>query len=282
MPSALEQRVGRVDRVGSQTERRLLALSSTPRGVEKLQVFYPHLRETVEVLQVQRVLHRLNRFLRLMHTNLGVAEAEQAAIDVKAAMTMLNAHAEPVEEALVSAFDVTEEMLLGKTKPLSADADRANRYAAAFSSLKAQMPGLTVDWQVDASTTQLIGVRRLRSRVQPFTLILRSVRGMPVVRGVSPVGDVARTDLDVSFIRNAAKLPFVRVSLVHDESIDSYQVAVEGDVVFGERDDVAHRVSALIVAVTNAADAIELGYNDAEPSYVEIGKDIVKEADVER
>src|SRR5205085_6153121 len=62
MPSSMEQRVGRVDRVSSQTDRRLTSVNSTPSGDQLLQVYYPHLSQTVEVLQVQRVLERLNRF----------------------------------------------------------------------------------------------------------------------------------------------------------------------------------------------------------------------------
>ena len=281
MPSALEQRVGRVDRVGSQSERRLLALSSAPRGSEKLQVFYPHLRETVEVLQVQRVLHRLNRFMRLMHTNLGAAEAEQAAIDVKTAMTMPCIDAEPVEEALVSAFDVTEDMLHGRTKRLSADTARATRCGQAFIALKRKMPGLEINWQTDASPTQLVGTRNLGTRVQPFTLLLRSMRGVPVVRCVSPVGDVKKDAFDPDAIQRSAKLPFVRVSVVLKESIDSYEVATEGDVVFSDS-GAENRVSALIRSVTTTADEIELAFNDEDPSYDQIKRDLPKEADVER
>ena len=56
MPSSMEQRVGRIDRVNSQTERRLTSLGAVVTGEHKLQVYYPHLRDTVEVLQVRRVL----------------------------------------------------------------------------------------------------------------------------------------------------------------------------------------------------------------------------------
>ena len=41
-----------------------------------IQVYYPHLRDTVELLQVRRVLRRLNRFLRLIHRG-GSAAAER-------------------------------------------------------------------------------------------------------------------------------------------------------------------------------------------------------------
>jgi hypothetical protein len=49
MPSSIEQRIGRIDRVRSQTERRLMRPGAVLDGDQLLQVFYPYLRETVEV-----------------------------------------------------------------------------------------------------------------------------------------------------------------------------------------------------------------------------------------
>jgi hypothetical protein len=66
-PSAMEQRTGRIDRVRSQTDRRLATLDREPTGDDWLQVYFPHLQDTVEVLQVERVLDRMAAFLRLMH-----------------------------------------------------------------------------------------------------------------------------------------------------------------------------------------------------------------------
>jgi hypothetical protein len=57
-PSAMEQRTGRIDRIGSLVQRRLDGRDELPRPEEKIQVHYPYLPETVEVLQVRRVLER--------------------------------------------------------------------------------------------------------------------------------------------------------------------------------------------------------------------------------
>lgn len=67
MPSSMEQRLGGIDRVRSQTERRLTALTDQIDPQNLLQVYYPFLRETVEVFQVNRVLDRMARFIQLMH-----------------------------------------------------------------------------------------------------------------------------------------------------------------------------------------------------------------------
>jgi hypothetical protein len=68
-PSAWEQRTGRVDRICSLTSRRLQQ-SKLVAPEDFLQVFYPHLYETVERLQVERVYERMDRFIRLIHRQL--------------------------------------------------------------------------------------------------------------------------------------------------------------------------------------------------------------------
>ena len=47
-PSAMEQRTGRVDRIGSLLQRRLDGRDQAPEPEEKIQVYYPHLEDTVE------------------------------------------------------------------------------------------------------------------------------------------------------------------------------------------------------------------------------------------
>ena len=57
-PSAIEQRTGRVDRIGGLVQRRLDGSPELPPAEDLIQVYYPHLRDTVELLQVRRVLRR--------------------------------------------------------------------------------------------------------------------------------------------------------------------------------------------------------------------------------
>ena len=75
----MEQRIGRIDRVRSETDRRLSRLSGPPSGDEKLQVLFPHLQDTVEVLQVRRVLDRMDTFLRMVHEDLGTPGSNATA-----------------------------------------------------------------------------------------------------------------------------------------------------------------------------------------------------------
>jgi hypothetical protein len=116
-PSAMEQRIGRIDRVRSQTDRRLSLLRHPLQGDDKLQVYYPHLEDTVEVLQVQRVLERMNVFLRLMHEGLTTAGPEERKIDVGKEMVRRWQVVPQLAERLHSAFPVRDSHLWGTKTP---------------------------------------------------------------------------------------------------------------------------------------------------------------------
>ncbi len=114
-PSAMEQRTGRVDRIGGLAQRTLDGKCSPAEPQEKIQVFYPHLQDTVERLQVRRVLERLDTFLRLVH----VAPLKHLSHDPKLDMNreVLSATdiPPPVKEKLESAFPVRSGWLNGAT-----------------------------------------------------------------------------------------------------------------------------------------------------------------------
>src|SRR5690606_25547434 len=111
MPSSMEQRTGRIDRVNSATQRRLGGMTCDPAGSDLLQVYYPHLRDTVEVLQVDRVLHRMGEFVRMMHEDLIVDRKEEKQIDVATELVRPRRIAEIPSVLLTTAFPVTAEML---------------------------------------------------------------------------------------------------------------------------------------------------------------------------
>lgn len=113
--AAMEQRTGRVDRIGGLVQRDLDG-AANPAAAEKLiQVYYPHLRDTVELLQVRRVLRRLNRFMRLVHRgNLTVGAREHAAIDTSRALLEGIEDLPPIEGQLESAFPIEPDWLRGE------------------------------------------------------------------------------------------------------------------------------------------------------------------------
>ncbi len=113
-PSAMEQRTGRVDRIGSLVQRRLDGVSEIPSAEEWIQVYYPHLRDTVEVLQVQRVLRRLNRFLYLIHRSRDKQGNTESRIDTSRAILEDPDQIKPIEGPLESAFPVHPGWLQGQ------------------------------------------------------------------------------------------------------------------------------------------------------------------------
>ena len=112
-PSAMEQRTGRVDRIGGLIQRNLDGTPATPKPTEWLQVYYPHLQDTVEVFQVRRVLRRLNRFLELIHNRKGDAVESASRIDMTREMLEELEVIKPLSGRLESAFPVRDGWLTG-------------------------------------------------------------------------------------------------------------------------------------------------------------------------
>ena len=67
-PISIEQKTGRVDRVGSLAQRRLQQLSGTVNiATDGIKVAFPHIKESIERIQVRSIAERLNRFLASLH-----------------------------------------------------------------------------------------------------------------------------------------------------------------------------------------------------------------------
>ena len=64
--TSMEQKTGRVDRIGSLTSRRLNQRDEL-KDPDKIQVLFPFLQETVEVFQMNRLFHRMNDFISTLH-----------------------------------------------------------------------------------------------------------------------------------------------------------------------------------------------------------------------
>jgi hypothetical protein len=258
MPSSMEQRVGRVDRVSSQTDRRLTKRDTSPEGHHLLQVYYPHLRDTVEVLQVDRVLERLNRFIRLMHEDIGGAGGEDRSLNVGKEILRRQRDLKPLSGRLRTAFPIRDEFLRAPRRNLAVTRATSSALLGRFSELlpKAFAEDGAVTWEPQPVGNALMGTIHLRKRVQPFTLMLRSVEGRPAIRCVSPVG-VLSLDLTEDDIRQAADGAGVRIGAVYDERIQSYNLTVEGDILLGSPEADVYRVRWLLGRVTEVADRLE-------------------------
>ena len=257
MPSSMEQRVGRVDRVSSLTDRRLTRALDLPTGEHLLQVYYPHLRETVEVLQVERVLERLNRFVRLMHEDLGSHESEERRLDIAREILRGQRDVAPIAEPLRTAFPVRDAFLRAPRRALAVTPSTTAKLLDRFHALEASLgrdDGIT--WEDHPAENALLGTMQLRVRCQPFTLLLRSVAGRPAVRCVSPVGHLGQ-DLEEADVAVAAHDTGVRIGAVYNETIQSYDLTIEGDVLLGDPGTDLERVRWLLGQVTQVADRLE-------------------------
>jgi superfamily II DNA or RNA helicase len=257
-PSAMEQRIGRIDRVRSQTDRRLATLDREPDGEDWLQVHFPFLQDTVELLQVERVLDRMDTFLRLMHEELAVAGQDQRKIDVQREMIAARRHLAASREPLKSAFPVPDWAVTGsKTTPAVVRDIGAALRTRFFALRLGVLGGVPVDWATDAPKGALLGTARLPTgRCQPFMLVLRSDHGHPVVRCVSPIGRTEpETDPD-AIIARAARIQS-RIGAILTREDRSYDLTVEDDVVLGAAEHDAVRVGLLVRRVAEQADRME-------------------------
>lgn len=258
-PSSLEQRIGRIDRVRSQTERRLAELSTDSIDADdKLQVFFPHLEDTVEVLQVRRVLERMEAFLRLMHEGLGQQTRELPKIDVGKELVRAAPALHRSDVPLKSAFPVALALLRGATtKPAVSDAigralkDRLNRLSSV------DIPGCEVRWEADAADGTLLGTATLGRRIQPFVLIANQYASHLRIRCISPVGRVYPESVQDDLEEEAWRLG-ARLVAVLTEQERTYDLTVEEDVLLGSNvaDDAA-RVGLLLRRVVEQADLLE-------------------------
>lgn len=111
-PISLEQKVGRVDRIASMSHRAMNAAQCNHQE-HFIQVDFPHIRESLEFLQVRQAARNLNQFILSMNR---VGEpAMQAKTEVELAQQLLNTS--PIEaqisEFLKSPFAILEPILDG-------------------------------------------------------------------------------------------------------------------------------------------------------------------------
>jgi hypothetical protein len=252
----MEQRVGRVDRVRSLTERRLAKLERDVSNEEKLQVYFPHLQDTVELLQVQRVLERMNTFLRLMHEGLSTAAPEQRKIDVAREILTARHYVAPIQEQLRSAFPTPACCLEGTIGKLEVKSSYAEDSQQRFLRLKAaSLGGLRIDWVSNPPPGKLIGETWRDGRRQPFRLHLRSHGVRLLVHCASPIGRIHPAE---NHIRPEDFNPVAaRIAIIEGPEDTFYDLRVEEDVLLGDPAYDAARVGSLIQRVVKQADDLE-------------------------
>jgi hypothetical protein len=257
MPSSMEQRIGRIDRVNSESERRLTRLNGHPDGDHKLQVYYPHLRDTVEVLQVERVLERMNRFIRLMHRDLAQPEGERKQVHIPDEILRLHRDIAPITEPLRTAFPIRDELLRATPRPLAASQTAADGLLARFYRLRtASLGGLQIDWETSHPEDALVGTVHRKGRHQPFTLLLRSFEGRLLLRCVSPIG-AWDWETNLAEISRIAFPLAVQIATSFDDKRQAHLLSAEAEVLLADEQSDSARTAWLIDTVTAAADQLE-------------------------
>jgi hypothetical protein len=273
-PSAMEQRTGRVDRIGGLVQRELDGTSTPPSDDQLIQVFYPHLQDTVEVLQVRRVMKRLNRFLELMHRQTQMDERQESSIDVGRAWLEEYEQLQPPKGRLESAFPVQAQWLegtAGKDEVVKPD------WVSLFEHFDALWTNMLADGAFDDHTSTQARIRTgaIRmdasgskighraqsdgevSRTQDFRLELRSqIAGDETLLWcTSEVGlvDLANGDEIDALIAAQQALGWVKVCVSPRVTKDADELFVEGDILFHPDATQHNELRALAERTANAA-----------------------------
>jgi len=257
-PSAMEQRIGRIDRVRSQTDRRLNGRDRAPDNDEKLQVFYPYLADTVEVLQVNRVFKRMNTFLRLMHEGLSIPKGNLRTVDVGRELVNGRRVVEAITTRLSTAFPVPGWALDGPVSALAVDETVAEAALRRFGRLRHTVAmSMPVSWDPQSGDGRLMGTVTLpNGRVQPFALEMKTDGERLVVRCVSRVGRIGAAEQVQAVVEAMARWPG-RIGLILTEDATQCDLAVEDDVMLAAIGYDIERVALLLKRVVVSADAVE-------------------------
>jgi hypothetical protein len=236
----------------------LSGCETDPDTADLLQVYYPHLQDTVEVFQVQRVLERMNVFLRLMHEGLSVPKGDHRTVDVSRELVVGLRTVAVIRERLKTAFPVPDWALRAQRKSLATDASTAASLVQRFERLASvDVAGLRIDWETANGDGRLLGTVSLSTgRIQPFALLLKSDGERLVVRCVSPVGQVGAEEAMEALVVSARKQR-VRIGAILGQDESSYDLTVEEDVLLGDPAYDARRVASLLRRVAEEADALE-------------------------
>jgi hypothetical protein len=279
--SSMEQRIGRIDRVRSQTDRRLSGHEGAPEGEDLLQVHFPHLQDTVEILQVERVLERMNVFLRLMHEGLARSGSEEKHIDIQNTLTRGRRPVELITKRLSSAFRIRSDTLKGEVQTLRVTPELAASCADRLEALRSSVTdSLSIEWSSNHTVGQLLGTMRLNSgRIQPFTLLLDSLDSRLMLRCVSPVGIVTFDDM-CGAITSSVASNRARLGAVRDRDEGSYNLTVQEDVLLSNPEHDAARASALLKRVAEEADRLELIHLPGEDRTLDVFReDLLRESE---
>lgn len=285
MPSSLEQRTGRVDRVNSLTERRLAARGSLgedrrPPQSDRLNVLYPFISGTYEEIQAGTVLRRLDRHVSLLHSPFGERVHVDKHLDVNAEITA-DATPLPPLTNLGEPYPIDPSWLEGSAPFPVVDASQAEAAGTAFAAVQGvdALGTLPVSWLASTSPTHLVGECVLPTgRVQPVDLRLTSQHGRPAVRITSPVGRLSVDQLHDLVLRDlpgSARTGAVRLG---PRDRRTFTATVEDVVLLPPAPGQLDGLVRAVAAVLDLADMMEREHLGSDLPAIHFADDLVKEA----
>jgi len=259
-PSALEQRIGRVDRVGSKTERQLSRVTALPlAGDDMLQVFYPYLQDSIEVVQNDRVFGRLQLFHDLMHHGLGVDSSDEQRVDLAAGLLAGRRRSYAGTQRLESRFRV-DPTLLAQARIAPAPKDRGAELRGRLAEICRALSER--GWRVDDADPRdgrvLVEAVLPSGRRQPCSLLLHAIDGRLALRCISPIGRVDPGP-EAARIRKRLHAEVDHLAAIAEARVESYDLTAEASVLL--QADARHdlgRALALMQRVLQSADRAEL------------------------
>lgn len=266
MPSSMEQRTGRIDRVNSKTERRLIAADGPIADTDKLQVYLPYLGDTIEVVQVHRVLHRMNEFLLALHDDLqGIDAKSSQVIELdKEGRTILDVPKQ-LTERLKTSFDVDRDRDLAgqRNDERVSKAEIIARKEMMKTILENAVKGDTVGrHELHYVSARRSVVSGETDRQQTYTCRVRTLHGHTIIECSSLIGVI-----EVDKARKILAMPVsgnVRVMNGAEPDSSTFDCWVKGEV-YVDSLNVTESVAVvrrLIDDVTVTADAIEQVFFD--------------------
>jgi hypothetical protein len=264
---------------------------------QRLQVFYPHLRETVEVLQVERVYERMNRFIRMLHRSLVGEALPESRIDTRHEFVLPVRDIQPIAEPLTTLFPVQDTCLHADWP---ADSTQAGEVALrTLDHFRRMVAGIEqhvfVRSEPQRSDWTFVGTAYVRpdgglvpanaergsARQQPFRLALWlfSEAGQTLVRCTSPIGDIDQnaTDFVQALAEAQQKLGFARLCAVADDRQGTYHLTAETDLRFHPDTTQTEEVLHLLARTLHAADQLEQALSDVDAAFDDFESDMLGE-----
>ena len=125
-PVSIEQKTGRVDRVGSQAHRRLKP-DTSPNKDQFIQVSFPFVRESIEALQVRQLCRNINEFIESFNDQSRQNTAKNDEVNVRNGMNDTSEIPELTQKLLKSPYDTDAPKLGGECRV--EDVDKQNEAA---------------------------------------------------------------------------------------------------------------------------------------------------------